>query len=322
MNILKNFRNPWEAATEVLKTSVLDSKVLETKVLDTGVLEGSVLEVIDLTSQQKEDRGTHFYDEAGNLIYKSKYGKGAAITILYPDKVEDFKLEFGIGRIVVPVVKPEEENDEVMRKYRGYGITYILKAMLEVYERSKTDKRTQYNPYTENGELKSVYYTYSNSDKLLPKQPPVEVACPLFVGVFDGYPKVEVENYDTMLKKEWLAIGNTPLHIYVEQVEAVKDKIGGDNGVWVSFLHIEPVVRLKNIRENNESGAFDVDTKYLMCHPSSEHDIRHYYRHQTQSPYFAIIIRPHSIVFFKGKVDEFNYPLETDFICIKKTDLP
>lgn len=43
MNILKNFRNPWEAATEVLKTSVLDSKVLETKVLETRVLEGSVL---------------------------------------------------------------------------------------------------------------------------------------------------------------------------------------------------------------------------------------------------------------------------------------
>jgi hypothetical protein len=50
MNILKNFRNPWEAATEVLKTSVLE----------TGVLEGSVLGDMLFKKQSLNGQGEVF----------------------------------------------------------------------------------------------------------------------------------------------------------------------------------------------------------------------------------------------------------------------
>jgi hypothetical protein len=109
MNILKHFRNPWEAATEVLKTSVLRNNVLNTDVLDTGILKRNILwqgytgndyelnaygYIRKLEDRQNQGfdrliRGVAKYDKKGEL----KGREGAGYIVLNEDVFDDLEIK-------------------------------------------------------------------------------------------------------------------------------------------------------------------------------------------------------------------------------------
>jgi hypothetical protein len=289
MSIIKNFRNPWEDDNWVLQTDVLDTSVLDTNVLNNDVLKPPTTD---------KGRGTHFYDESGNLIYKSRYGVGAAITILAPELVENFKDNFGLNSN--PVILPKED-DKLIRYYRQrYGTTYLIKDMLQIYEKSKIEKRTIYKQYDENGDLKIPAFIVSNSSSRKLVKVPVEVACPLYL---NGYGEVIVGDFKTEL-----AIGNSPLHIYDSEVNRIKGTI---KDYSVGFLHTEPIVGLKNVSERNGAGIYPCEEFHADSKKGPSGFDEDYYK--PEEFYFSVIVRPFSVLFFKTKDNYFR---------ILKKDLP
>ena len=281
-SILKNFRNPWGSDNDVLKTSVLDTNVFDNNILSKNVSKSQV---------NNKGKGTHFYDEEGNLIYKSKYGEGAAIIILEPSLIEDFKNNFGLNSN--PVILPKEDDNLIAYYRKRYGKTYLINDMLQVYEKSKRDKRTVYEQYDENRELKIPAYLINDNDdfsKLV--KIPVEVACPLSL---NGYGEVIVGDYETEL-----AIGNSPLHIYDIEVSKIKSSIPYYS---VGFLHTEPVIGLKNISEKNGSGIYNCEILHPESKGPSGFDAKYY---KPEEGYFSVIVRPNYIVFFRTTKDYFK----------------
>lgn len=291
MSIIKNFRNPWEDDNWVLQTDVLDTSVLGTDVLNNDVLKPPTTNI---------GRGTHFYDDKGNILYKSRYGE-RAITIVFEEYIEYIKNLERDNEIVVEGIKEEIDENYVKILRKNYGRTYLISSMLEISEKSKTDKRTQYNPRNNDGGLKYPHYVNSRSHKLLSKQPPVEVACPLYL---NGYGEVEVGDYESEL-----AIGNDPLTIDSNKINSLK------KSYQLGFVHTETIVGLKNVAEARANGIFPC-SDYNICQSPSNSDISDYIPTGDIMKiigYHSVIIRPYTIIFFKSGLDYF---------CIEKKYLP